>query len=46
MANKDAQRKEKRKPKKSALKAPGSPLAVNPPVEVIAKGKAAKEPKE
>ncbi len=46
MANKDVRRKEKRKPKKGAEKVTTSPVVTNPPVEVVSKGKAAREPKE
>ena len=46
MANKDTRRKEKKKPKKGTAKVITSPLVTNPPVEVVVKGKAAKEPKE
>jgi hypothetical protein len=46
VANKNTRRKEKKKPKRGTDKITASPVVITPPVKVIAKGKAAKEPKE
>ncbi len=47
MAKRDIQRRERKKVKKGDGKAvPLSPIVANPPVEVVPKGKAGKEPKE
>ena len=46
MGNRDVRRKEKKKPKKGTDKVTTSPVVTNPPVEVVTKGKAAREPKE
>ena len=47
MGNRDSQRRERKKPKKNENKTePLGPVSSSPPVEVIPKGKAAKQPKE
>jgi hypothetical protein len=47
MANKNPRQRERKKPKKGVEKRLlATPLVPAPPVEVVAKGKAAKEPKE
>ena len=47
MAKKDFNRRERKKPKKDEGKATTlGPISITPPVEVLPKGKSAKEPRE